>query len=107
MASYLQRLPLLVQQVGDVLRNPLHQVSGVVPPDLELALLLIVDLQRRNTPMVKRQVSQTNCEQKPQLRDAIDHEILHEVGGIFWRTRELPLRPINPIGWTASISRPL
>lgn len=44
-ASYPERLPLLVQQVGDVLRHPLHQVPGVVPLDLELAPLLIVDLQ--------------------------------------------------------------
>lgn len=44
MPSYPQRLPLLVQQVRDVLRHPLHQVAGVVPLDLELTLLLIVDL---------------------------------------------------------------
>lgn len=48
-ASYPQRLALLVEQVGDVLRHPLHQVPGVVPLDLELALLLIVNLQRGST----------------------------------------------------------
>lgn len=60
-ASYPQRLPLLVEQVGDVLRHPLHQVPGVVPLDLELALLLIVNLQRGNTRPVKHPVTRTNC----------------------------------------------
>lgn len=44
-ASYLQGFPLFVEQVGDVLRHPLHQVPGVVPLDLKLALLLIINLQ--------------------------------------------------------------
>lgn len=53
MASYLQRLPLLVQQVRYVLCHLLHQVPGVVLLHLELGPLVIVDLQRRNTPTVQ------------------------------------------------------
>lgn len=77
-ASYPQRLALLVEQVGDVLRHPLHQVPGVVPLDLELALLLIVNLQRGSTQGESNTRSpETNCSiseitQVTQRRDAID-----------------------------------
>lgn len=48
-SSHLQSSPLVVEQLGDVPGHPLHQVLGVVPLDLELTLLLVVNLQTEET----------------------------------------------------------
>lgn len=43
--SHLQSLPLVVEQLGDVPGDPLHQVLGVVPLDFELTLLFVINLR--------------------------------------------------------------
>lgn len=48
-SSHLQSFPLIVEQLGDVPGNPLHQVLGVVPLDFKLTLLFVIDLQAEKT----------------------------------------------------------
>jgi len=52
---YLQGLPLAVEQFGDVAGHALHQVLGVVPLDLKLALLLVINLRRTSDIRLARQ----------------------------------------------------
>ena len=51
-SAYLQGSPLASEQLGDVSCHPLHQVLGIVPLDVKLTLLLIVNLQREHRSQI-------------------------------------------------------